>query len=411
MRPTNAHTCLILCIALAGLAAGAAARKNPRKLKSDPNQEYYVYLPRDFDPERTYWLFVGVHGLGGNGKGALGWERFADEGQCIVLGPTFTGTFQFPSKGAGEKMKAILRELAKQHKFQRKIFLTGFSAGAQFAHRFSLENPQLVVGCAAHSAGSWSSPSPKARTVPFLVTCGTADKQHDRIGIAKQFVRELQQKRFKVESKWFEGVGHSFCKEAREMTREFYWKLTTGMSPQERERIAGDLEKADKLISEGEYAEAAPLLKKIAASRRGTDYGERAAAAIRKIEKIGKERLAAADEQAKTDADAAIAALEKMQEDFKGTRVATAAARRLRTLQSASKAVSSPKQETDEPGREPASPPASKAESDCRRWMTMARNYVANRRPEKARQYLEKIVNTYPDSAHAEKARKMLREL
>jgi len=412
-RRTSVGGCVVLgAVLLAGVAAGG---ENPRKLKSDPGQEYYVYLPKDFDAERTYWLVVGVHGLGGNGQGALGWESFADEGQCIVVGPSFKDTFQFPSKGAGEKMKAILRELAKDYKLQRRIFLTGFSAGAQFAHRFALENPTLVVGCAAHSAGSWGRPSPKARMVPFLVTCGTADTDHDRIGIAKQFVRELKQNRYKVESKWFDGVGHSFCKEARDLTKELYWSVTTGMTREERERLAGDLEKADQLIADARYAEAAPLLTKIAASKHGSDYVERALAAIRRIETIGKEKLAAADEQAKADADAAIAALEKMQQDFAGTRVAAAAAQRLRTLKGASTTAPPPSPAPGEPAIEPDTPPAaptaSKADSDCRRWMAMARNFVANRKPAEARRYLQKIIATYPDSPHAEQARKMLQDL
>jgi len=404
--------CLALSVAASGLAAEA---KNRRTLKFDASQEYYVYLPKDLDPSRTYWLFVAVHGLNGGGKGALGWARFADEGQCIVVGPTFKGTFQFPSKGAGEKMKAILRELSREYRFHRKVFLTGFSAGAQFSHRFALSNPAYVVGCAPHSAGSWSSPHPRARMVPFLVTCGTADKK--RIEIAKRFASQLKQKRYKVQTAWFEGVGHSFCKEARELTKEFYWTVTTGLSPEQRQQLEAHLGKAKGLIGEEKYSEASRLLTRVAGTKKGSGFAERAMAAIRQIENIGKEKLAEIDERSKTDVDGAVAALEKIQEQFKGMRVALAAARRLRTLKSKSKVASTPKEGTDEKKPKVKSPPKSasdrrsKAEKDCRRWMMMAKNYIANRRTDKARQYLEKIITTYPDSEHAKKAQEMLRGL
>jgi len=396
-----------------GLARGGAAPQNPRRLKSDPGQEYYVYLPKDFDPARTYWVLVGVHGLGGDGKGALGWESFADEGQCIVVGPSFKDGYQSAGRGSADDMKAILRELAKEYKIQHKIFLTGFSAGAQFAHRFAMDNPMLIVGCAPHSAGSWSTPDVRARMVPFLVTCGSADNQNpDRLAGARRFVSELKQKHFKVESQWFDGVGHSFCKEARDLTKEFYWTVTTGMTAEQRKEAEASLGAADAMMKERKYGEAAAALKKLLASKASNTYAERAAAVIRQIEEAGKKLLAEADEAAKTDAAAAIAALEAMQEGFKGTRVASAAARRLSALKAPDKPEVTPETKTEEPKPPPAKQAdASKAERDCRSWLGLARNYIANGKPDLAQIWLEKIVETYPNSEHAATARKMLNAL
>jgi poly(3-hydroxybutyrate) depolymerase len=204
--------CVVMACVAASATAGEGAAKlksdpkkeaartgdEPRTLKSDPSQEYYLYLPANFDPAKRYWLFVGVHGLGGNGKGAMGWSSFAEEGQCIVVGPSFTGTYQFPANGsgAGKGMLGIFKELSHEYKLYPKAFLTGFSAGAQFVHRFTLENPQLVVACAAHSAGSWGMPNAKARGVPFVVTCGEDDKE--RLGLAKEFARDAKSKGFQV---------------------------------------------------------------------------------------------------------------------------------------------------------------------------------------------------------------------
>ncbi len=401
----------LVAVCLSGLCLLAAAAENPRKLKADPTQEYYVYLPKDHDPKKTYWLFVAVHGLGGDGKGALGWESFAEEGQCIVVGPSFKGEYQFPSRGAGEKLKSILRELAKEFKFHPKVFITGFSAGAQFAHRFALENPHLVAGCAAHSAGSWANPPATARFVPFLVTCGLDDKENDRIGGARRFAQELEQKKFKVETMWFRGVAHAFCDEARSLTKEHYWSVTTGMTTTERKEAQEGLASAEAALKEGKYAEAAAAVKRL--TKLKGKHAEQADDITRRIEEAGKERLAKADEQAKADPAAAQAELEKIQEDFTGTRVAAGAVRRLAALKRAAKEASkgagaAPEAEPLAPKKEPS--PA-EINARCRSWLDLARNYIANNKPAEARRQLLRIIEAYPDTEHAKTARRMLDEL
>jgi len=49
------------------------------------------------------------------------------------------------------------------------------------------------------------------------------------------------------------------------------------------------------------------------------------------------------------------------------------------------------------------------AEADCRRWMTMAKNYLKSPRPEAAEPYLTKIIETYPNTTYAAEAKAMLR--
>lgn len=409
-----------LLVACAGSRLIAAA--NPRRLKSNPAQEYYVYVPENHDPEKRYWLFVAVHGLNGKGEGALGWAKFANEGDCIVVGPTFKGTYQFPSakSGHGKNLVEIFKELSRQYKLRRKMFVTGFSAGAQFAHRFALDAPQLVVGCAAHSAGSWSSPSPKARAVPFVVTCGEDDTK--RIDMAKKFADQLKRKRYAVSSEWYEGVGHSMCNDSRELTRKLFLACTNGMPIALYEKAQDYLATADKLIEKGQYADAAKRIAGLARSKRRNSLTERARATLEQIEKLGKDRLAEIDEQAKDAPAAAIAALEKMQQDFKGTRACAAAARKLNALKSGTPSpseaagkerpadVATPESKVKPEPK--ASPTASKAASGkAARWLSLAKNYIRNRMSARAARYLKLILRDYPTSAEAAEAKRLLDEL
>lgn len=65
-----------------------------------------------------------------------------------------------------------------------------------------------------------------------------------------------------------------------------------------------------------------------------------------------------------------------------------------------------------EPG--PAAGPSAKEEEiarSCQGWLSLARSYKAAGKKEKAREYLQKIIDTYPDTPHAKQARRELGRL
>ncbi|NQT20066.1 MAG: dienelactone hydrolase family protein [Planctomycetes bacterium] len=424
-------------------------------LQDDPTQEYFAYVPKDFDPKRTYWIFVSAHGLGGNGSGALGFAGFAHEAKCIVVAPSFKQEHQFPSRGTGKILLNIIDEISKACKVRRKVFVTGMSAGGQFAHRFALENPELVVGCAAHSPGSWDSPNKKAENVPFLVTCGEADTT--RIGIAKRFVEQAKAKGYRyVKSAWFPNVGHAFCGEAVALTKEHYRTAITGLTPDERKQAQADLDKAGKLIDEDSYGPAFKVLKKVAAFPQKSVYTERASKGFERIERIGSQKIAEIEKLSVEDFREALARLDRLRQQFEATPVADAIAQARRKIMKRPDVVAEQQKEKDAQRakklyeaaekllaqeRYPAAldklrvaaelahtaygakaatkikeieadPTAArtKASKECRRLLMMARNYLANELPELARPNLERIIKNYPDSEEAKIAREMLKE-
>ena len=449
---------MALCV-LTGASEAGGAEADRRTLKDNPEQEYYVFTPRKIDPEKTYWLVVGVHGLGGSGHNAMGWKDFAEKADCIVVGPTFKGPFQFPRRGAGKTMLAIVAELRKQYKLHGKMFVTGFSAGAQFVHRFALENPRYVIACAAHSAGSWGTPRGGGRSVLFLITCGEEDRT--RIDGARKFANELTEKRYRVESKWFPGVGHSICGEARELTEALFWRATTGMTPTERERVEGQLNRGGDLVIAEKYQEAMEVFRKIAASKPTSTYTERAEAGLKQIDEIGRKKLTELEALAEEDFRKAVPALEELQRQFKGSAAAPDIARFIIKLRKRPEAAAEFKRLADakdaedlytraekllekkehaqavgllrkaarfaetefgkkaaaklkEIGAEPASTPKTRptgSTKDCARWLQMAKNYVAAGRPDAARPLLQKIIENHPDAPEAQEAKKMLEKL
>ena len=160
-----------LLAALLLLSSAGAVAEEPAK--DGMGRDYWLYPPKRVEPTRTYWLVVGVHGMGGTGRGAGGiasWATRRDD--CLVVGPTFPSDgYQFLLKDSDRQLIELAAALAKRHRLHPKAYLVGFSGGAQFVHRFAHAHPGRVVGYAAHSAGSWSTggawgdPNPAAKAL------------------------------------------------------------------------------------------------------------------------------------------------------------------------------------------------------------------------------------------------------
>ncbi len=260
--------------------------------KCPMGREYYLYVPDAIDPDRTYWMVVGAHAFGGNGKNAGGMKAWVERGDCLVLGPTFPHAVYTTLDGeSGPQLSGLLESLHKEYKFHSKVFVTGFSGGSQFAHRFMMAYPDLVMGCAAHSGGSWSTGgrffkdiNPKASDIPFVMSCGERDtgEMHPtaplgRLEWAKRFEGEIAKLDFLYAAKYFPGVGHSRSSGSNEMTKKCFEvaiaKARFDMALDEVLRLkqAGESEKAIQHLREiskafREPADADELVKKVAAA-------------------------------------------------------------------------------------------------------------------------------------------------
>ena len=230
---------LILLLLLTLLPALGGAQE---AAKDAMGRDYWVYTPKRVEASRTYWLLVGVHGMGGTGQGAGGFANLATKrDDCIVLGPTFPSDgYQFLQKDSDRQLLGLIATLSQRHRLHPKVFVTGFSGGAQFAHRFAHAHPDKVVGYAAHSAGSWSTGegwgdiNPATRGMPAIVTCGMADTGKmaaqaplGRLEWAQLYAKRLQEGGHAVITAWIPKVGHSLSPDAARLT-EVGFAVATG---------------------------------------------------------------------------------------------------------------------------------------------------------------------------------------
>lgn len=250
----------VLSIGIAfALSSRLLSAATETRIVSEDGMTNYLYTPSASpDPNKTYWLVIGVHGLGGNGRGALGLADWADKySDVVVLGPSFAQKRPLKTGEEGPtnvayagketyaqvgpiheaKLKELVEKTSREWKLKPKYFLFGFSAGAQFVHRYAFRYPEKVAGVSAHSAGAWAEEggedaiNPAAKFIPFAVSCGESDKGTIRAGGppriegVKKFAETLKKLGFTVELRTWPNVEHTLTPEARSFGRELFDKV------------------------------------------------------------------------------------------------------------------------------------------------------------------------------------------
>lgn len=255
---------LLLVFLLPAIAAAQGSRK-AADVESIREQDakgrgYTLVAPRDAATSKTKrTLVVWVHGAGGNGTqlpGAI--SAWAAKGDCIVVSPDFSlePPYQYLDGGSEEQLVELFASLKDRFPLHDRLFIAGFSGGGQYAHRFALAHPELVVGCAAHSGGTWATGETyvgsdnlidqlhpqlhqladhAAANIPWLVTCGENDTEKSfgpaplgRLEWAKKFAAEAEKNGFCIHAAWIPNTGHSMGTEAINLTRACYEFATVG---------------------------------------------------------------------------------------------------------------------------------------------------------------------------------------
>ena len=240
-------------VLLLSLLPAAVAAKEIQG-KDTMGRDYWLYVPDEIDPDKTYTLVVGVHGARGIGKGAAGHADWINHHDVIVLGPSYPHNgFQYLHDQTDKQTILLFKQLRQKYKLHDKLFIAGFSGGSQYAHRFAMKYPQLVSGCAAHSGGTWATgdyprgeaPNPAARGVLFVISCGENDTGKSfgpapmgRLEWAKKYEQMLKRGGFLYDARWIPDVGHSYSGPARQMTRDCFIASTQRLAEYEAERQA-----------------------------------------------------------------------------------------------------------------------------------------------------------------------------
>ncbi|MFN0058046.1 MAG: PHB depolymerase family esterase [Planctomycetota bacterium] len=142
-------------------------RRLRRALNGDPTQEYILYVPRSAPADAR--VLVSMHGISRNAhEHASVFTPMCEEYGVVMLVPIFTKDLhkdyqRLGRKGRGSRTDLLLQQFLVEVTFQTgvdasQVYLFGFSAGAQFAHRYAMAHPHRVARAVVAAAGWYTFP-------------------------------------------------------------------------------------------------------------------------------------------------------------------------------------------------------------------------------------------------------------
>ena len=170
LRPLLAIVALTL-LAPGGAKAFAAQGPSVATLRLAGAAEVgdvFVRAPRGVPTDQPLQVLIALHGMGGNGAdfgGSL--ASAADQHGWLIVAPTINyGDWTDPVQISHEDPALVawlsdyVRHLAERtgSNVNPRVLVFGHSRGAQLALRFTEIHPELVVGVAAASAGTYTLP-------------------------------------------------------------------------------------------------------------------------------------------------------------------------------------------------------------------------------------------------------------
>src|SRR5262245_23404044 len=143
-----------------------------RVLASDPNLAYHLYVPKKLSAEPR--LVVSIHGASRNiDVHARLLSAYADIYGAVLLVPHFSEARyrdyqRLGRTGRGRRADLALHRLVAEAVPETgtpvdRFYLFGFSAGAQFAHRYAMAYPHRVAYAVIANSGRYTLPDPEQK--------------------------------------------------------------------------------------------------------------------------------------------------------------------------------------------------------------------------------------------------------
>jgi phospholipase/carboxylesterase len=221
---------ILVLVGISSSACGMGGAVDPSGYRFEDPVEHFLYVPEGYSSDRDWPLFVGIHGFGGSGRDCWSmWQPYAEAEGFILLCPSIADASGGWYQSEGEAIVVdLLRRVDSDYNIKPRIFMVGFSAGAQFVQGFAFKYPNAVGGVAVLSSGNYYQPNSRASGIPFLVVIGDKDDAVSVAG-ANGFASLLQQYGNPVELHILEGVGHSVTREHKQLTIDLF-RRTVGMA-------------------------------------------------------------------------------------------------------------------------------------------------------------------------------------
>lgn len=421
---------------------------------------FIVYLPKEYTPDRAWPAIFCYHGLGQKPTTYPFQQVLGGKGFIIVGMPYYSADMAAFSTVQNdiESVQRLAPELAKVLKIDpRQLFVGGFSQGGWMTSAIAEATAPMwagvaITGAGRHSSGPLKNPA-AFRGKPMYIGAGEKDSNADSAQKAADFYRG---EGADVTLEIWPGVGHSIDTKSKKFA-DWLWdsgplkQVKADLAEARAAQAAGKLgvaytkfkqasdvpggheqcveagKTAEAIAKDAEgqlasaeggaaakrYTEAIAGFSRVSAAYAGSPFGERASKSLAALQadpavqaSLGRDRINAQakllQEQAQTaelakDYARAIRFYEQLIATCEKSDLAPAAKDRLAALKS-DKAVM-------------AAVRAKDAERDCRGWLSLADNYAKNGLKDKAREFLQKVIDKYGDTDWGAQAKERLKQL
>jgi len=420
-----------------------------------------VFVPTDYTPRKAFALVLFFHGRGGKPDTRM-MQGITDRKGYVIVGMEYLqedAAFYADIETQLGFNHHVIRTVSKRvHINPRQIFIGGFSQGgfatAMFGFRPSEVSTYRGYMMMAGGLGAARGLSCMRRE-PVLVLHGDKDATvpYDN-GV--QAADALRKAGASVTFITMKGVGHTLDRQYAPEVGAWLRKQSEDkrlVALMRRARAADpkdmplairtyrkivDSKSADPVVTEAEerlaeigkqatealasaieavedkrYSEAALELQKVSRVYQGTRTGTEAAAKLTELRADPELARAAreAAEKARSEKAAELLAKAKALLKARDYLAADKAFQSLAANYDGTPAATEARAQSDALRKDPDLGPKLRdaaAASDCRRWMTMAKNYLNSPRPKAAVPYLKKIIDKYPNTTYATDAEAML---
>jgi predicted esterase len=445
--------------AAAGGIPTLTLKPGENRVEPPGGRPYLIWVPTDYTPDRAWPVIIYMHGTGGSPTFGPLREMFGGK-TFIIVGHEYVFRSQAEEnhKTETDNLNRVVATVARNlHVDPKQFFLGGFSQGGWWTTMLAEYTMDTWAGLFPMGSGEHASNLGGAANVrgkPIFIAAGENDAQF--LPLAKKSAEYYAGRGAEVTTEWFAGLGHSDNVSKNVKLKNWFLEhgplknVKTNLAAAKTAQKAGRMGEAYTgfsgiagLGSTAECTDAADAAKSIAAEAEKTLADAKAAADAKKFGDAAKAYSSAATRYAgSTFGDKAREALKGMESDpavaplmAQGKIDAEAAA-----LESQAQAAEAAKDygkalrlyeqyvKTYPKATRLAEVSAhlealrgdkavvtaardKEAERDSKVWLKMAENFLAADDAGKAREYLQKIIDTYPGTTWADKAKEQVDKL
>lgn len=184
--------------------------------------KFVYYIPPSLmNTKKDFPVIVLLPGFNGNGEYMLFDKIYetADKKGFGIIAPSFKTNlrefkaqkdYTYPEIWSGNALIKMLDKAREKGLRYSKLYMFGFSAGAQYSTRFSFMYPEKVVACASIANGERFYPTHN-NNVNYYIAIGKYDKERNRVN-AKVFAEICKKLNINYIYKEYE-IDHNICRE------------------------------------------------------------------------------------------------------------------------------------------------------------------------------------------------------